>query len=78
MGSELADGMEMGSAKGNEWRTTPLWGLSQRLFFLHDGRTTSLVDAISAHGGEAAHVRDRYYHLKPSERRALVDFLKSL
>jgi CxxC motif-containing protein (DUF1111 family) len=78
MGPELADGMEMGSAKGDEWRTTPLWGLSRRLFFLHDGRATNLVDAISAHGGEARPTRDRYDHLKYSERRALLKFLESL
>ena len=70
--------MEMGSAEGDEWRTTPLWGLSQRRFFLHDGRTTNIEDAIRAHRGEAERVRNRFLSLKPSERRALVRFLKSL
>ena len=78
MGPDLEDGIEMGSARGDEWRTTPLWGLSQRLFFLHDGRATNITDAILAHGGEAARARDRFMRIRPSERRALVRFLKSL
>lgn len=39
MGRGLADGVSQGLATGNEFRTAPLWGLGQRLFFLHDGRT---------------------------------------
>ncbi len=43
MGTGLADGVTQGTAEGNEWRTAPLWGLGQRLFFLHDGRTSDLA-----------------------------------
>jgi CxxC motif-containing protein (DUF1111 family) len=49
MGSTLADGVTQGAAGPDEFRTAPLWGLSQRLFFLHDGRTTNLVTAIEDH-----------------------------
>jgi CxxC motif-containing protein (DUF1111 family) len=49
MGSTLADGVTQGNAGPDEFRTAPLWGLSQRLFFLHDGRTTNLVTAIEDH-----------------------------
>ena len=38
MGENLADDVSQGSADGNQFRTAPLWGLGQRLFFLHDGR----------------------------------------
>ena len=34
---------------GDEFRTAPLWGLGQRVFFLHDGRTNNLLTAIQAH-----------------------------
>jgi hypothetical protein len=34
-----------------ELRTAPLWGIGQRLFFLHDGRTSDLLQAIEAHAG---------------------------
>jgi CxxC motif-containing protein (DUF1111 family) len=49
MGGQLADGIGQGAAIADEFRTAPLWGLGQRLFFLHDGRTSDLVQAIVAH-----------------------------
>jgi CxxC motif-containing protein (DUF1111 family) len=49
MGSNLADGIMQGTAGPSEFRTAPLWGLGQRLFFLHDGRTSDLMQAIQAH-----------------------------
>ena len=49
MGPRLADNVLQGSAAGDEFRTAPLWGLGQRIFFLHDGRTSDLVRAIEAH-----------------------------
>ena len=49
MGSNLADGVNQGAAGPDEFRTAPLWGVGQRLFFLHDGRTTDLLQAIRAH-----------------------------
>lgn len=49
MGAGLADGIVQGGAGADQFRTAPLWGLGQRLFFLHDGRTTDLVSAIQSH-----------------------------
>jgi len=49
MGSNLTDGVNQGAAGPDEFRTAPLWGLGQRLFFLHDGRTSDLLQAIEAH-----------------------------
>lgn len=49
MGAGLADGILQGGAGPDQFRTAPLWGLGQRLFFLHDGRTSDLVQAIKAH-----------------------------
>jgi len=54
MGSTLADGVSQGVAGPDEFRTAPLWGAGQRLFFLHDGRTTNLLVAIRMHFGNAA------------------------
>ena len=81
MGTDLADGISQGAAKGNEFRTAPLWGLGQRLFFLHDGRTTSLIQAIQAHnstGSEANKVINNYNKLKASQKQDLLNFLRSL
>jgi CxxC motif-containing protein (DUF1111 family) len=49
MGSTLADGVRQGNAAPDEFRTAPLWGVGQRIFFLHDGRTSDLLQAIQAH-----------------------------
>jgi len=49
MGSGLADNVTQGLAAGDMFRTTPLWGIGQRFFFLNDGRTSDLLAAIRAH-----------------------------
>jgi CxxC motif-containing protein (DUF1111 family) len=54
MGSGLADGITQGNAGPDQFRTAPLWGLGQRLFFLHDGRTSDLLQAIQAHASQGS------------------------
>ncbi|MGB7333212.1 MAG: di-heme oxidoredictase family protein [Terriglobales bacterium] len=49
MGEGLADGINQGSAGPDQFRTAPLWGVGQHLFFLHDGRTSDLLQAIKDH-----------------------------
>ena len=81
MGTGLADGISQGQAKGTDFRTAPLWGLGQRLFFLHDGRTKDLVQAIREHrspGSEANRVVTRFFMLRPKDRQDLLNFLRSL
>jgi CxxC motif-containing protein (DUF1111 family) len=81
MGKGLADGITQGNAGPDEFRTAPLWGVGQRVFFLHDGRTSNLVDAIRAHkshGSEANKVIDRFNHLSVEEQQGIIDFLRSL
>lgn len=81
MGSGLADGISQGSAGPDEFRTAPLWGLGQRIFFLHDGRTKDLHQAIQAHssaGSEANNVIGQFNALSVSDRQAILDFLRSL
>ncbi len=84
MGPELADGRPQGVADGQEWRTTPLWGIGlagtvdKRAGYLHDGRARTLLEAILWHGGEGAASRDRVVDMTPDERDALVRFLQSL
>jgi CxxC motif-containing protein (DUF1111 family) len=62
MGSRLADGITQGAAGPDQFRTAPLWGLGQRLFFLHDGRTSDLLQAIEAHAdcGKGQHGNNRF------------------
>lgn len=85
MGPELADNYPEGEATGAEWRTTPLWGLGivenllgGKPFYLHDGRTSDLSQAILLHGGEAAAARNRFGNLNAGDKAALLAFLKSL
>jgi len=81
MGPVLADGIGQGVASGSEFRTAPLWGVGQRIFFLHDGRTKSLVDAINAHssnGSEANQVVTNFKALSPIQQEQVIIFLRSL
>jgi CxxC motif-containing protein (DUF1111 family) len=81
MGSTLADNILQGAAGADEFRTAPLWGLGQRIFFLHDGRTADLLEAIRDHassGSEANEVIDAFNKLPAQQRQAIVDFLRSL
>jgi len=87
MGPRLADDIVQGVAGPDEFRTALLWGLGQRIFFLHDGRTTDLVEAIEAHASpgnadvppsEANAVIARFHALGKAKQQDLLDFLRSL
>jgi CxxC motif-containing protein (DUF1111 family) len=81
MGLGLADGVSQGEAGPREFRTAPLWGLGQRLFFLHDGRTSDLIAAIRAHrsvGSEANGVVYNFNALSEGRKQDLLNFLRSL
>jgi CxxC motif-containing protein (DUF1111 family) len=87
MGPGLADDVSQGSAAGDEFRTAPLWGLGKRIFFLHDGRTKDLIEAIQAHAGfgggryvpsEANQVVAQYNRLSEIDKQHLLNFLRSL
>ncbi|MGA2890028.1 MAG: di-heme oxidoredictase family protein [Terracidiphilus sp.] len=81
MGTTLADNVSQGSAGGDQFRTAPLWGLGQRIFLLHDGRTTSLITAINAHasnGSEANNVVENFDDLSTAQQQDLLNFLRSL
>ena len=81
MGENLADGINQGMATRDEFRTAPLWGIGQRLFFLHDGRTSDLLDAIDQHaspGSEATKVVRSFHDLSSTEQQNILNFLRSL
>jgi CxxC motif-containing protein (DUF1111 family) len=81
MGTGLADGVSQGLASGNEFRSAPLWGVGQRIFFLHDGRTSDLLQAILAHaspGSEANAVIVGFQLLSELQKQDLLNFLRSL
>ncbi len=87
MGPGLADGVAQGQASGSEFRTAPLWGLGQRLFFLHDGRSDDLLDTINAHqsgsaqqgnASEASGVVKVFGSLSERQKQDILNFLRSL
>jgi CxxC motif-containing protein (DUF1111 family) len=86
MGPGLADGVTQGQAGPQEFRTAPLWGLGKRIFFLHDGRTSDLLEAIEQHrsgggrGGasEANQIVANFERLRESQKQDILNFLRSL
>jgi hypothetical protein len=92
MDSSLSDGVTQGSAGPTQFRTAPLWGIGQRLFFLHDGRANNLLEAIKAHApnagisstnctpamGEACEVIVLFNKLSPGSQQDILNFLRSL
>jgi CxxC motif-containing protein (DUF1111 family) len=85
MGIGLADNVPQGTAVVDEFRSTPIWGLGQRLFFLHDGGATpangGLLTAIQAHsstGSEANQVINNFNQMTAQQQQDLLNFLRSL
>ncbi|MFI5247445.1 MAG: di-heme oxidoredictase family protein [Nitrospirales bacterium] len=87
MGPGLADDVSQGNAGGDEFRTAPLWGIGKRIFFLHDGRTKDLLEAIQAHAGsgggqympsEANQVIAQFNQLNEIDKQHVMNFLRSL
>jgi CxxC motif-containing protein (DUF1111 family) len=77
MGPDLAD-ICLGEAQPSEFRTEPLMGLRFATAFLHDGRATTISQAIELHGGEGQRARNRFMRLTPLQRRTLLRFLRTL
>jgi len=85
MGPGLSDGITQGAAGPDQFRSTPLWGVGQRIFFLHDGRTNDLLQAILAHqsgngtnASEANEVIEEFQELNATQKQQVLDFLRSL
>lgn len=78
MGEDLADGVRMKVAEGNEFRTQPLWGVTAVGPYLHDGRADTLDEAIRLHGGESERSKDGYEALTDSEQQDVLAFLHAL
>lgn len=84
MGVGLNDNYVSGLARGNEWRTTPLWGIGLQekvnghTYFLHDGRARNLVEAIMWHGGEGEASKNLFKKMSKEDRDAMIAFLNSL
>ncbi len=74
----LNDGIAQADAAPTEMKTAPLWGLSIRHQYLHDGRALTVAAAILAHDGEGAAAQEAYGRLPPTEQQQLIAFLGTL
>jgi CxxC motif-containing protein (DUF1111 family) len=80
MGPALEDNIKLGESPvaATDFRTQPLWGISEVGPYLHDGRAPTLLDAIEAHDGEGAISRSLFMALTPAERDQVIVFLEHL
>jgi len=81
MGTGLADQVTQGNANGFQFRSAPLWGVGQRVFFLHDGRSNNLLTAIEQHasnGSEANQVISAFNMLSTTDQQNILNFLRDL
>ena len=78
LGADLADGVTENEAEAQEFRTPPLWGLAAVGPYLHDGRASTIAEAISWHGGEAQRARNAFAALSNERREDLLAFLEHL
>ena len=84
MGEGLADNRRDFQASGRDWKTRPLWGIgltktiNARGGFLHDGRASTIEEAILWHGGEAQMSRNKFTELAADQRAQVIKFINSL
>jgi len=70
------DGIVQGDAKGNEFRTPPLWLVRGAHPYLHDGRASTVTEAIDAHQVQALDARNAFFSLSRAEQNAILKFLR--
>ena len=83
MGDGLSNGITLDAAGPRDWKTAALWGLGQRIYLLHDGRTTDLYQAVilhysaTTHPSEANAVITAFQALSTANQQDILNFLRS-
>ena len=75
---ELAETFALGEISNSEFTTARLWGIADTAPYLHDGRASTLAQAIQAYGGEAQVAQEAFVGLSDDERAELIAFLGRL
>jgi hypothetical protein len=78
MGPRLAEQVDEIGTGNSTWLTENLWGVGSTPPYLHDGRATTLTEAILEHGGEAQASRDAFAALSTSSKTDVITFLNNL
>ena len=79
MGPDLSENFaQVGAQRNREFTTARLWGVADTAPYLHDGRATTLTEAILLHGGEALPARNAFAVLSDQNQAEVIAFLRSL
>jgi cytochrome c peroxidase len=78
LGPQVAEPIKDDGIKESVFMTENLWGVGSTGPYLHDGRATTLTEAILAHGGEAAGSQRAFINLPLSDQQAVIAFLNNL
>jgi mono/diheme cytochrome c family protein len=75
--SEIEPGVFTGEGPAT-FMTENLWGVGSTGPYLHDGRATTITEAILEHGGEAKASKDAFSALSTTDAKNLLAFLNNL
>ena len=78
MGAGLAETIDETGTGTSTWITKELWGVGSTAPYLHDGRATTITEAIFEHSGEAQRSQRHFQQLSVSKQKDLVMFLENL
>lgn len=78
LGSRLAEEVDEQGTGASVFMTENLWGVGSTAPYLHDGRATTLTEAILEHGGEGQSARDNFANAGTTAQQHLISFLNSL
>lgn len=78
LGPGLAESIDEAGTGASVFMTENLWGVGSTAPYMHDGRSTTLTEAILEHGGDAARSRERFLARSDSDKADLIAFLDNL
>ena len=78
MGRGLAEVIDEIGTGASAFLTENLWGVGSTAPYLHDGRATTLAEAILEHGGEAATAKSNFTRLASQSQADVIAYLENL
>lgn len=79
MGIELQENLAGASdAENRSFITARLWGVADTAPYMHDGRATTIEDAIKMHGGESEDSKNAFMALSEQDQGKILTFLNKL
>ena len=78
MGKDLTEDIDEGNVGASMFLTENLWGVGSTAPYLHDGRATTLGEAILYHGGDAKRSKEFFESASTTDQKDLIAFLNNL